>query len=156
MNTNYNIPSQYNGVNIGFADVLRMFKGSTEISYNFDEISSSIQPIIKIVIDFNDDTPLLKKYFSFKNMHSIKEIVKHTYNPSTIYQNIVYYPTIYITFSNFSTFIYQTPIKISKDSFYSGYKRLNVASCQFLDNSDNSTFIILDTPDGDILNLKIK
>jgi hypothetical protein len=156
MNSNYNIPSQYNGINQGYVESLRSFKGNTEIVYNFDEVSSGGWPIIKIIIDFNDDTPLLIKDFSFKNKDKIQEIVRHRYIPSKEYQNIVYYPTMYITFANFSTFVYQTPIKIGRESFYSAYKRLNVASCQFLDNSEHSTFLTLDTSKGDILNLKIK
>lgn len=156
MNTIYNLPINFNGAEIGFVEPSRKFKGKTEITYDFEEISSGSNSIIKIIIDFNDSTPLLTKDYSFTNKDKIKEIVKHTFIPSPQYQNIVYYPTIYVTFSNFSRFVYQTPIKIGKESFYSSYKRLNIASCQFLDNLDDSIFVTLDTSNGDILNLKLK
>jgi hypothetical protein len=80
---------------------------------------SGSQPIAKIIADFNDDTPLYKEFFSYKDQENTNKIISHTYHPSDIEYNIVYYPTFYITFANFSTLIYQAILKISKESFYS-------------------------------------
>lgn len=156
MNNTYTIPSEYNGIEFAFGEPIRKFKGITEIFFNINAILSGNKSITKIVIDFNDDTPIYKRYFSYKNPEEIGNVISHRYHPSDIEYNIVYYPTMYITFSNFNTLIYQATVKISKESFYSEYKRISVASCQFIDNLDNSMFLTLDTARGDILNLKIK
>ena len=156
MNNIYTIPSQYNGIEFSIEEPVRNFKGITEIFFNMSQILSGNYPITKIIIDFNDDTPIYKRYFSYNDPQKIESIISHTYHPSDFEYNIVYYPTMFIIFSNFNTLIYQANVKISKESFYSEYKRISVASCQFIDNIENSIFLTLDTARGDILNLKIK
>lgn len=156
MHNIYTIPPQYNGIDFAFEEPVRKFKGITEIFFNMSAILSGSQPITKIVIDFNDDTPLYIKQLSYTNPQNMGEIISHVYHPTDIEYNIVYYPTMFITFANLATLLYQITIKISKESFYSEYKRISVASCQFIDNLENSMFLTLDTAKGDILNLKIK
>lgn len=156
MNNTYIIPSQYNGLDAAFEEPIRKFKGTTEIFFDFKNVSVGNEQIIKIVIDFNDGGPLYKKYFSYENPEEMGNIISHIYHPTEFEYNIVYYPTMFITFSNFNTLIYQAIVKIAKESFYSEYKRLSLASCQFIDNEENSMFLTLDTAKGDILNLKIK
>lgn len=156
MNKIYTISSEYNGLSARYIEPIRVFKGMTDISYDIEGISSGNTSIIKIIADFNDGTELLSLDYSFINQESIKIPITHRFKPSEVYQFAIYYPTIFITFSNFTTFVYQTPLKIAKESFYSEYERLDVASCQFIDNAENSMFVIFDTGKGDILNLKIK
>lgn len=157
MNPNYSLASTYNGLSGGKEETIRYFKGKTEISIDLSDATEGFYPIIKILVDFNDKTPNLIKEYSFDDSRRIvREPIKHTYYPDSNFDQIMYYTTVYIIYSNFNQFAYQLPIKISKESFYSEYSNLIVADTQFIDNSENSTFLILDTANGDNLNLVIK
>lgn len=158
MNNVYLIDSIYNGSpDPGGAEMtLRKFKGITEITFDLTDIATGDYEIIKVIADFNDGTPILEKDYSFSNKNLIKSPIKHTYVPPIKTYTKILYPTLYITFSNFKTFVFQAPIMIAKDSFYTRYKNLNIAFSQFLDDSNNSMFIAFDTENGDILNLKLK
>jgi hypothetical protein len=157
MNNIFTLSAGYNGVEGTFEDNPRYFKGETELIFSFSEANSGTYDIIKIVADFNDGSPLYTKEFEYNDSKAISDIpIKHTYYPISTSDNIFYYPTFYIYYSNFKKFIYQTPIRITKESFYSKYKRLTVNSAQFVDDFDNSLFLTLQSLDGDILNTKIK
>jgi hypothetical protein len=137
------------------SDTLRKFKGETEIIFDFDG-GGKFFPV-KIILDFNDGSPLYVKDYNFNESNfDIFEPIKHVYNPTNETYNIIYYPTIFITYSNFTKFIYQIPIKIAKDSFHSNLGKIEIASSQFIDTLDDSIFLTLDTSKGDIINLKIK
>jgi hypothetical protein len=135
---------------------IRYFKGITELTFNLDNLQNSFADVIKIDVDFNDGTPILIKEFNFLDKNQILDPITHKYKPSDTHHYIIYYPTIYITYSNFLKDIYQFPIRVSKPSFFKNQKYLSVSSCQFIDNSDNSMFVTLEDSRGDILNLKIK
>lgn len=157
MNPLYTLGSQYNGTEGGSVEPIRIFKGETEILFNFLELAEGEFSIAKIIIDFNDDSPLLIKEYTFGDDRKVvSEIFKRTYYPDINNYYIVYYPTIYITYSNFNQFKYQAVIKIAKESFYSQYENLEIGAAQFLDNSKNSIFTILDSAKGDNFNLIIK
>jgi len=155
MNT-ITLPSNFSGLQAEFSDAIKYFKGNVDINFDVSSIFSLQNPIIKLVMDFNDESPKLIRNFSFDNPSKIVEPIVHKYIPSEDYYNIVYYPTIFITFANFNRFVYQVPVRISKESFYSKYEKIKIAACQFIDDSDNSLFITLDTINGDIINLKLK
>lgn len=157
MNTLYKLSSLYNGMDGGLEEDIRYFKGETEIFFDFSEIGSSGYSIIKIVSDFGDKTPVYIRNYNYDDSNLIiNEPIKHIYLPSPNQDNVFYYPTFSIFFSNFKKFIYQTPIRITKDSFYSKYKKLTVNSAQFIDDGNDTLFVTLQSLDGDILNVKIK
>lgn len=157
MNTLYTLGSQYNGTEGGSVADIRIFKGETEISFNLSELAEGEYSVAKIIIDFNDNSPLLIKEYTFGDDRKVvSEIFKRTYYPDVDNYYIVYYPTIYITYSNFNQFKYQAVVKIAKESFYSEYENLEIGAAQFVDNSKNSIFTILDTAKGDNFNLIIK
>jgi hypothetical protein len=158
MDSIYVLNSIYNGAPFpgGAEATLRKYKGATEITYDLYDISEGDSEIIQIIADFNDGTALLRREYNNNDKNLIKLPIKHIFETHLNTHSVVYYPTLYITFSNFKKFIYQTPILIAKDSFYSKYSNLDIASCQFIDNSENSMFVTFDTQDGSILNLKIK
>jgi hypothetical protein len=157
MNTIYNIGYQYNGTQGGLVEPIRVFKGETEISFDLRDLAEGEYSVAKIIIDFNDDSPLLVKEYTFGDDRKVvSEIFKKTYYPDISSYYIVYYPTIYITYSNFRQFKYQAVIKIAKESFYSQYENLEIGASQFVDNTQNSIFTIIDTAKGDNFNLIIK
>lgn len=141
----------------GYAYPAKFFKGETELIIDFSNLIGITYPIIKIEIDFNDGSPMFVSEFSHTETNKLELTqIKHKYYPDSETYNLMYYPTIYVTNLIFSKFAYQMPIRISKESFYSNYENLTVASTQFVDNSANSLFLILDTAKGDNLNLIVK
>ena len=157
MNPIYTIGSQYNGTEGGMTESGRIFKGETEISFDLRDLAEGEYSVAKIIIDFNDNSPLLIKEYTFGDDRKVvSEIFKRTYHPDINSYYIVYYPTIYITYSNFNQFKYQAVIKIAKESFYSEYENLEIGAAQFVDNAQNSVFTIIDTAKGDNFNLIVK
>ena len=156
MNNLYILPAYTGAVKYEEASV-RYFKGKTDIIYDLSEVENNSYTIVKINIDFNDDSLSFKDEYDYINTDKLtNHKITHTYHPSSKSGNIFYYPTISITFSNFETYIYQTPIRITKESFYSKYQTVELHDMQLIDNSENSLFVTLNSINGDILNLKIK
>ncbi len=157
MNTIYTIGSEYNGTTGGKVEAIRLFKGETEISFDLTDLAEGAYSVAKIIIDFNDDSPLLIKEYTFGDDRKVvSEIFKHKYYPDLNNYYIVYYPTIYVTYSNFNQFRYQAVVKIAKESFFSEYEVLDIGAAQFLDNSQNSIFTVIDSAKGDNFNSIIK
>lgn len=156
MSNLYILPT-YNGVNKFYEESVRYFKGKTDIIYDLSQVESTVYTIIKVNIDFNDNSPLYKDEYDYINKNKLKtNKIIHTYYPINESENIFYYPTLNITFSNFETYTYQTPIRITKESFYTKYQNVELHDMQFIDNTENSLFVTLNSINGDILNLKIK
>jgi hypothetical protein len=156
MNNTYILPA-YDGVISIKEAPIRYFKGETELIYDMSQIEDGLYTIIKINVDFNDGSSVYKDEYDYSNSGKLTNTkIVHKFNPSSDVDNLFYYPTLNITFSNFDIFTYQTPIRITKDSFYSKYQNLELHDMQFIDNSDNSLFVTLNSINGDILNLKIK
>jgi hypothetical protein len=157
MNTIYTLGSEYNGTEGGKVEDIRIFKGETEISFDLTDLAEGEYSVAKIIIDFNDDSPLLIKEYTFGDDRKVvSEVFKRKYYPDLNNYYIVYYPTIYITYSNFNQFKYQAVVKIAKESFFSEYEILEIGAAQFLDNSQNSIFTILDSAKGDNFTSLIK
>jgi hypothetical protein len=157
MNTIYTLGSQYNGTQGGKVENIRLFKGATEISFDLTDLAEGTYSVAKIIIDFNDDSPLLIKEYTFgDDRRVVSEVFKRKYYPDLNNYYIVYYPTIYITYSNFNQFKYQAVVKIAKESFFSEYEILDIGAAQFLDNSQNSIFTVIDSAKGDNFNSIIK
>jgi hypothetical protein len=156
MNNIYILPA-YDGVNLIKETPVRYFKGETEIIYDMSQIEDGIYTIVKINVDFNDGSTIYKDEYDYIDNGKLTNTkIVHKFHPSNQVSNLFFYPTLKITFSNFDTFTYQTPIRITKDSFYSKYENLELHDMQFVDNSENSLFVTLNSINGDILNLKIK
>lgn len=157
MNTYYKLAAVYNGEEGAKEENTRIFKGETEISIDLSDAAEGAFYIVKIIVNFNDGSPILIKEYDMKEHRKIvKDLIKHKYYPSFEKDFKYFYPTVYITYSNFKQFIYQIPIKIMKDSIYSYYKNIEIGSCQFIDDTSNSLFVNFCTLSGDILRLKIK
>ena len=156
MNKTFKLTTHSFDLPIGYKEAIRVYKGNTDIIIDVSVANKSINPIIKMDIDFNDGSEILSKSYDFSYPAKIAEPIVHTFFPDKITQNVIYFPTVFMKLLNGDEFIYQCPIKISKSSFYNDYFNLNVGNAQFIDNSDNSLFCTLDTAKGDILNIKIK
>jgi len=153
----YTLTSNDIGINkIVFEDI-RVSKGETEIVINFSQLSNINQNIIKIEIDYGDSSPIYERNYNFnQDFNILQESVRHIYYPNQQFDNVIYYPTIIITYSNFTQLIIQLTLKVAKSSVFSDYKSVSVSSIQFVDDEDDSIFAVLESFNGDILNLKIK
>lgn len=156
MDTLFKLSSNYQDLPIGYQEPMRFYKGVTELYFDVSELHNETNPIVKIDIDFNDNSKIISKYYNYKYPNKIIEPVSNVYYPDVDYQNIIYYPTIFIKFLTGKEFVYQCPIKISKNSFYTEFLNIQIADAQFIDDDNNSLFVTLDTRIGDILNIKIK
>lgn len=156
MNNIYTLTSNYLNLPIGFKESIRSFKGITDLSFNLNQANSEINPIIKIDIDFNDGSEIITKKYDFVNKNKIVNLINKTFYPDNTAQIIIYYPTFFIKYLSGKDFVYQCPIKIAKSSFYNEYNNIEVSGVQFIDNTENSLFVTLDTKNSDILNIKIK
>ena len=141
---------------IGYQEPMRFYKGTSELSFDLSECNTLNNPIVKIDIDFNDGSEVISRYYNFNYHDKITENIINLFYPNTDTQNIIYYPTFFIKFLNGTDFVYQCPIKISKNSFFTNFSNIDIAGVQFIDNIENSLFLTLDTGMGDILNIKIK
>jgi len=156
MNKLFKLSSSYADLPIGYQESIRFYKGVNELLFDVSEANTELNPIIKLDIDFNDGSEVLTKNYNFKYPNTIVDVIYKTYYPDKDNQNVIYYPTLFLKFLNGKDFVYQCPIKIAKNSFYSEFSTINVAGAQFIDNIENSLFVTLDTGMGDILNIRIK
>jgi hypothetical protein len=156
MNNVFKLSLNYINDPIGYKEPMRFYKGNNEILFNLSEYNIPSNPIVKIDIDFNDGSDVVSKYYNFNYPNKVTEIITHLFHPDKDAQNIIYWPTFFIKFLNGKNFVYQCPIKISKNSFFTKYSNIDIAGVQLIDNTENSLFLTLDTRMGDILNIKIK
>lgn len=157
MNKIYQINDFFLGEDKSVEESVRYYKGETEIVMDFSDFIGSDYDVIKISIDFNDGTSNHTVEYDYSNSTKIlTDLVTHKYYPSETTDNIFYYPTIFMTFSNFKRYIVQLPLRITKESFYSKYNKIDISSAQFIDDVENSMLITFRTINGDILNSKIK
>jgi hypothetical protein len=153
----YTLTSEYNGINYVDIKDIEISKGKTEVTFDLSQLSNQNSNIIRIEIVFGDGSPNFEKNYAFEeNYNILSEKIRHIYYPDSEYSNIIYYPTVVVTYSNFNQLIFQLTLKISKSSIFSDYKGVVVSSIQFIDDEDNSIFTALESLNGDILNLKIK
>ena len=156
MNKLFKLSSSYGDNPIGYQEPMRYYKGVNELLFDVSEVHTEINPIVKLDIDFNDGSEIITKFYNFRFPNAIVDVIYKTYYPDKDNQNIIYYPTLYLKFLNGKDFIYQCPIKIAKNSFYTEFSSIDIAGAQFIDNTENSLFVTLDTGIGDILNIRIK
>lgn len=155
----YTLTSNNIGINYTSLENIIVSKGETELVLKLSENLGIAQTIIKVEVDFGDESPTYERNYTFNEADNILDgLIKHVYypDPDTTHSNIIYYPTIVITYSNFKQLTFQLTIKIAKSSVFSDYKSVVVSSIQFVDDEYDSIFAVLESFSGDILNLKIK
>jgi hypothetical protein len=156
MNKLFKLSSDFIYHPIGYQESIRSFKGSTEISFDLSEVHTEINPIIKIDIDFNDGSQIISKFYNFNNPDKIVEPINKVFHPDKDYQTIIYYPTFFLKFLSGKEYTYQCQLKMIKSSFYNDFSKVDISNVQFIDDTENSLFVTLNTTMGDILNIKIK
>jgi len=154
-------PSLKEQVDTVIYEDLRVFKGTTSITYDLQKLYPYSHDIIKLTIDFGDGSiPIVKNYrfddITDQNLEILKKPIIHEYIPRSDVDYVVYYPTLTMRYSNFKTLTIEMPIRLSRPSYYTEYRNLTISSIQFIDDENDSIFTTLQTANGDILNLKIK
>jgi hypothetical protein len=136
---------------------IRSYKGITNVTFILSSINAGNKDIININANFGNDTDIVERVYNFDSSVALHtQNLSCVLNPASFADIKVYYPRITITYSDFTRYNYEMPINIYRDSFYSAYENLNIASTQFVDVSSNDRIVIFDTGKGDGLNLIIK
>jgi hypothetical protein len=156
MDNLFKLSSDYIDYTFGYQEPMRFYKGVTEVSFDLSEFQNNTNPIVKLDIDFNDGSEVISKFYNFEYPYKIVDLIKKTYYPNKDHHTFILSPTFLLKFLNGKEFVYQCPIKITKNSFFTEFSNINVTGAQFIDNEENSLFVTLDTGIGDILNIKIK
>jgi len=145
------------GTSYKIVEKIKVSQGLTRVDYDLSGLYNQNLQIIKVELDFNDNSPIYTRDYSFDNTYDIlQEHIIHDFHEVRDYDSVIYYPSFTITYLNFSVLTIQTPIKIKKPSFYSEHKRMVISDIQFIDDVDDSIFATLRNKNGDIINLKIK
>ena len=161
-NYTLNLNPSINGLNgLSYPRNPIIFKGETRLILDLNNLKNGTHDIIEVDIDFGDKNSHninVSDKFSFTNSFSASNpIYLHTYqavNDTNYYFR--YYLTIDVTFSNFRTFRNKFDIVVYKDSFYSLHKKFVINSAQFVDDFDNSMFVVMRNDNGDKFNFIIK
>jgi hypothetical protein len=138
-----------------------IFKGESKLNLDLNNLKNGTHDIIQVDIDFDDKNSSdinISDKFSFTNSFSASNpIYSHIYQAvSDTNYYFRYYLTIDIRFSNFTTFRNKFDIVVYKDSFYSLHKKFAINSAQFVDDDDNSMFVVIRNDNGDKFNFIIK
>lgn len=150
MNNTYFL-EPYSGV---YTFGLRKFKGLTTLYLNLTGLATHSKFPIQVSLDWGDASPVVEINTNFNDLSSVfSTVYSHEYLKG---QSIPRIPSVKINYSNFTYAEYRMPIELWSGSFYSEYKNLEIASCQFIDVSSNDMFLSFDSANGDVLNLKIK
>jgi hypothetical protein len=154
----YNLTSNENtGQSYQLKEKIKISQGLTRVQYNLNDLYQETSQIIKIEANFNDKSPIYIRDYRFDTNYDIlEEPIIHDFSPVHDNDSVIYYPTVYITYLDFTILSIQTPIKIKKPSFYSEHKRMVISDIQFIDEMDDPIFATLRNKNGDIINLKIK
>lgn len=135
---------------------LRKFKGETDIVFQLSSINPGNSTVISVEMNFADGTNPYRREYDFSADGTIlNENIVHTFVPKTA-DNIAYYPTLTLTYSDFTQKKWQMPMFIYKESFYSEYNRLYIHSTQFIDTSSNDIFAIFESSNGETVVGKLK
>jgi len=156
MNSKFILNVDYKGLKGQYKETIRYYKGVNQIFFDLSLVHSTENPIVKIDIDFNEGSDIITRIYNYNNHDEIINLISNEFYPNPDYQEVIYFPTMYIKYLDGTDFAWQCPIKITKNSFFGEFSNIEIGSCQFIDDNNNSLFVTLDTGIGDILNIKIK
>ena len=136
-------------------------KGPLNLNIDLSDINIGNHNIIRVQLDFadknNTNDNIDKNFIFLSERPNFKSPFTHVYNPSqTNSYSANYKPKLIITFSNFNIFTYILDVRIYKESFYGKYRRLNIISAQFVDDANDSMFLVCDNISGDKFNVVVK
>lgn len=135
---------------------IRKFKGETDIVFQLSSISVGNKNVIGIEMNFADGSqPYYRDYDFTADGTILNSNIEHTFIPTNA-DNVAYYPTLTLTYSDFSQRKWQMPMFVYKESFYTGYNRLYINSTQLIDVSSNDVFAVFESSKGDTVIGKIK
>ncbi len=155
-------PSSINGIQgVDLTSNIIINKGPLKLNIDLKDSNIGNHNIIKLDLNFKDSSDesdnVFENYIFLEERPNFTNVFSHIYNTSkTSKYEIKYKPEIIITFSNFKTYTYVLDIRIYKDSFYSKHKRLDINSAQFVDDVNDTMFLVCKNMNGDKFNILVK
>lgn len=119
--------------------------GDCNLTLNLNNLSSN--NVVKIICDFKDKTPLLFKEYNSTNKLLLEKI-NHNYFENSSYQVYTYNTSLSVIYSNFKIHTFKIPVEIIKTSFNSKEGKILVKNAQFVDDLNDSIFLIADGDDS--------
>ncbi len=133
---------------------VRTFKGDTDIVIDFSNIVETNIKLIKLQIDFGDNTSIEKVYGSKEDLFTP---ITHTYYPSDTTYISAKRCSVSLVFSNFTIHNIVLPINIAQASFLSEYGTLTVKRAQFIDSVNvGDMFLVLESEKHNLYNATLK
>lgn len=124
----------------------RIFKGVTNITFNFNFPSATNQ-VIKLRVTQNGNT-----------LTSFQSSIPTSYHAQIIPSSTEYLVNghfqITTTYDNFNTYDFVLPYRVAQTSYYKDLDGLSVENAQFIDTHDNGDMlVVMQTDAGDIYNI---
>lgn len=154
--------SDNNGINgSNLTSITIRNKGPLKLNVDLSDINIGDHNIIRVQLDFadvnNTNDNVDRNFIFLEEGSNFKSPFSHIYNPSqTNRYSANYKPKVVITFSNFNIYSYILDVRIYKESFYNKHKRFNIISGQFVDDVNDSMFLVCDNINGDKFNVVVK
>jgi hypothetical protein len=136
-------------------------KGPLKLNIDLKQINTGNSDIIRVQLDFADKNNIndnIDRNYIFLNERPNFELpFSHIYFPSqTNSYSALFKPKIILTFSNFNIYTYILDVRLYKESFYTKHGRLRIISGQFVDDVDDSMFLVCNNINGDKFNVVVK
>lgn len=144
-------------------------KGTTNVIFDFDSIVETTFPAVKMKASYGDTldvesydydiiknhigTGLTYKIAKYGKFGNVLDSLSYIYSPSDAAYFTSLTATFLVTFSNFTEITFRVPIKIARDSYYSALGNIHLIDTQIVSNSANSVFAIIQTEDGNAINI---
>lgn len=146
-----------------------VIKGRGEINFDFTELDTSDDQILRATIDYGDGSDLVYKTFGIGLDHETQPITYYyalygAYSPLLI-QTHLYDPPIgdtyfnsltakfYVELSDTRTINFYFPIKVAQPSYYDELDRIEISSTQLVSVSTNDIFCAINNRDNNIISM---
>ena len=145
-------------------------KGAITIDFDFNQIDSTSNNILRAVVDYGDGSDAEKYIIDVSVDHSVYPItyyiardgsyspvylVSHSYLPSTIsssYFNMLS-ANILLQYIDGTQTTFIIPIRIAHESYYDAIGKASILNTQLVDNLNSDIFCIVQNEVGDVINV---
>ena len=144
-------------------------KGRSLISYNFTQLNSSNNNILRAIFDYGDGSDVdninygigldhinqpITYYFALYGTYSPLLIRSHIYDPpsgDSYFQSLT--AICHIELANTQLLNFYFPIKISQPSYYDEIGDINIGATQLISASSNDIYCSIYDKTGDVFNI---
>lgn len=146
-------------------------RGHSTVVFNYTQLDAGASNVSRILItpgDGSDDIrinadiendhvtdPITYNFFEYGTVLPVSSF-SHTYifpDQSTSVDYVSLSAQVIIRYSNYTETSYIIPIKLYKNSYYDVLGEINILDTQLVDNDNNDVFCVIETRDGDVINI---